>query len=667
MAKKRVAYALSAAALVAGSGVFAPLALAEEVIKTLESCEGVESCAIVTSTAELSAALNAGDSTIVVGSSFDLTADLFPSNDFTLYLNNYTITSDGLSFVPYGSMTIYAGENGKVVETGGEWAPFYIHGALTLKSGTIEAAAVAVSVLDEGAQFTMDGGTIRGGSSTLTAVNVSDGARMVMNDGAIDADTWGVSVFKNSEFEMNGGIITANSDEGIGVAGNGSVSGNNEGTNARLILNAGTIHSGDLGVYAPQINGETVLGDGLSIDAGKCGVEVRAGELSVEGATINVDADTEYRFDPNGSGSTASGVAVAVAQHTTQQAITATVSGGVFTAPVAFAEGNPQKNPDESIEQVELSITGGEFNATNGEPVVASEDVEKFISGGIFNKEINESYIADNYSQYPANQQTVFVVMKTSHTSGVDDTDDEGESDAIAEELGNVADDILGSLHDKFFELTGDGAAEFTTNGGAKYWIDDLEYAANVLWDGRTIIAALDSEEYNLDEISDEERALVEAYLQDGMVPFAALEYWIDLMETDGASGGRLGVVTEIPYAITLTYDVSEAPAVPEGMIRTWNVVRLHWVGNADEPEVTILPADYDAETGLISYENDKFSAFIITYTDAEEASEDAAATPDTGTVTAAGASAMSAAIITAVAVGLLTSIISFAYLIRKH
>ena len=36
-------------------------------------------------------------------------------------------------------------------------------------------------------------------------------------------------------------------------------------------------------------------------------------------------------------------------------------------------------------------------------------------------------------------------------------------------------------------------------------------------------------------------------------------------------------------------------------------------------------------------------------------------------TVTAAGASAMGAAIITAVAVGLLASIISFAYLIRRR
>ena len=51
MAKKRIAYALSVAALVAGSGLLVPASLfAEGEVKTLESCEGLEDCAIVTNT-----------------------------------------------------------------------------------------------------------------------------------------------------------------------------------------------------------------------------------------------------------------------------------------------------------------------------------------------------------------------------------------------------------------------------------------------------------------------------------------------------------------------------------------------------------------------------------------------------------------------------------------
>ena len=52
-----------------------------------------------------------------------------------------------------------------------------------------------------------------------------------------------------------------------------------------------------------------------------------------------------------------------------------------------------------------------------------------------------------------------------------------------------------------------------------------------------------------------------------------------------------------------------------------------------------------------------------------EEASQGTSdtATPQTGTMTIAGASATNAAIVTAIAIGLLTSIVSFAYLIRRR
>ena len=283
MAKNRIAYALSAAALIAGSGIFAPLgAFADGNATILESCESIEeSCAIVTNTTELNDAFTAQKSTILMGASFDLTADIRTTADVELYLNNYTLTSDGWSIINVdGNLTIYSGENGKIVETGGVYAPLYVYNNTVMKSGMLETAGQAVFVYYETGLFTLDGGVINGGSSSATAIVVDNGAKMVMNDGEIDGDTWGVSVFKDAEFEMNGGTINVASTDGIGVSGNGSASGDNEGTNAKLTLNAGTINSGDLGVYAPQINGVTVLGEGLSINAGKCGVEIRAGELT---------------------------------------------------------------------------------------------------------------------------------------------------------------------------------------------------------------------------------------------------------------------------------------------------------------------------------------------------------------------------------------------------
>ena len=130
--------------------------------------------------------------------------------------------------------------------------------------------------------------------------------------------------------------------------------------------------------------------------------------------------------------------------------------------------------------------------------------------------------------------------------------------------------------------------------------------------------------------------------------------YWIDLNETDGISSGSwLGVVTETPNAIEFTYDVSMAPELPEGITRIWKVIRVH--GN----DVDILDAEYDPETKLVSFLSDKFSAFVITYTDIATA-------PYTGTMTVMGASVVSASLATAISIGVVTSIFSFIVLARK-
>lgn len=670
MVKKKLVYASSAVALLLGSGLFFPSDLfAQGESRVLESCDGVENCAVVTSTAELSSAFAEHKSKVLMGASFDLTADLRTGADMELYLNNYTLTSDGWSIINVeGVLTIYAGENGKIVETGGTYAPLYVYGSTVMKSGTIETAGQAVFTYYDTGLFTMDGGVISGGSNVATTVAVSNGAKMVMNGGEINADTWGVSVFKDAEFEMNGGTITVSSDDGIGVSGNGSMSGNNEGTNAKLTLNDGIINSGDLGVYAPQVNGVTVLGEGITINAGNCGVEVRAGELSVAGATINVDENAEYVFNPNGNGSTASGVGIAVAQHTTKQGIVATVSDGMITAPVAFAEANPQHNGEEAIAEVELSITGGEFNATNGDPVVASEDVEKFITGGTFNKKPTESYVADGYDAYPAKNMTLWNVLPVSQGAGEDDTDDEGDSNAIAEELGNVANDILGKLRDEFNDLSGDIPQEFVTPGGAAFWVFP-DAARNALEHGNDLKATLGNYEYELSDFGDDTLAEIQTMLGENKNIFAILSYWIDLHE---GGDGWIGEVTEIPYPITLTYDVSGAPAVPEGATRVWTVTRFH--GDCEvftDCQIDTIEASYDATTGLISFENDKFSFFVAAYEDViegEEAEEaDAAATPETGTMTASGASAVSAALVTAITVGILTTVVSFVAIMRRR
>lgn len=631
MTKKRIAYALSAAALMAGSGIFTPLTFAESTV--LESCEGIEHCAVVTSTAELDAAFDNEDTTIIVGESFDLTADLYPDYDFALYLNNYSVVSAGYSFVSSGTMTINGGGNGKIVETSGDWAPLYIYGGLVLNGGTIDTVGTAVYVAGEGVEFTMNGGIIVGGSDVATTIIVTDGAKMTMNDGIINGDTWGVSVFKDAEFEMNGGIINVSSDEGIGVSGNGSASGNNEGTNAKITLNAGTINSGDLGVYAPQINGQTVLGEGLTINAGKCGVEIRAGELTVAGATINVDANAPYEFNPNGSGSTATGVAIAVAQHTTQQPITVTVSDGVFTAPVAFAEGNPQHNPEESVEAVEISITGGEFNATNGEPVVASEDVTGFITGGTFNKEVGSDYVAAGYVDALDFEDNSFKVVDPNN---LEDPNEEVDS-YIDEETGEEV-YFIAPINIDY----------------ANYWLEDYTDEEGHL----PVVVEFGEQEF----IADRKATLSAVLVDDGGLTLTGAgeligAFDISMLDREGqvieVSDNNLLVLIELDeetYNKLAAYDKLYAVYFNEDGVEE------------ERFEAVLEKEEYEENVWYwLWFETPHLSTYGIVGVNEE------ADAPDTGVITKASSSLSSTTVATAAAAGILVSIISFAYLTRKN
>ena len=392
MRKKLISSVLSTAALVAGSVGLSSFVVADGMPT---NCDGIENCAVITNSEQLTEFFTDGEhgltregtSTMIIGGDFTLGLDYYIHDvDLSIYLGDHTITAADYSLLFYDStVNIYGGEGG-LDNSAAYYAPLYVR---------------------SGSDVTMHSGTIRGGTVDQgeAAVIVDEDGKFTLNGGDLYGETWVVTVWKDAEFVMNGGTVTTTGPDSIGVSGNGSA----YGTGAKLTLNAGLIASNDLGVYAPQMEGETYLGDDLMINATNCGVEIRAGELTVEGAEINVDENSLYAFNPNGNGSTATGVGIAVAQHTTKQAINVTVTDGVFTAPVAFAEGNPQINPEEDIEKVAISIEGGEFIATNGDPIVASEDVEEFITGGIYSKVPNNgNYVKSGYDVYPSG--TTFIV-----------------------------------------------------------------------------------------------------------------------------------------------------------------------------------------------------------------------------------------------------------------
>lgn len=660
MAKLRHACYLVATIVAAlGTGAISPVVWADG---APTSCEGIENCEMVSSSEQLTNFFTEGTggyltregvSTMIIDGDFTMGLDYYISGvDLSIYLGNHTITANDYSFLFYNSTVNIYGDGGSINNSEGYYSPLY------LREGTVA---------------TMNGGELRGGTVNggEAGVIMDDGAKFTLNYGDIYAETWVISAFNDTEFVMNGGTITTTGPDSIGVAGNGTADSSkpNYGGNAKFILNAGTITSNDVGVYAPQVGGETVLGEGLTINAAKCGVEVRAGELTVDGATISVPADAAYEFTPNGSGTTASGVAIAVSQHTTKQPISATVKGGTFTAPVAFGERNPQHNPEEDVEKVELSIEGGVFSATNGDPIVSSEDVTGFVTGGTYNKNLDENYIADGYKAYAGNNGTVYNVLPLMPAPSGEDYTGGEEEDANTVILTQTAGEILGTLLDNYADLTDDteNPIAFETESGTTFYVTPGDAKA-ILENGLMVSTEMYSSEFDEGELYDGEREALNKVLAEGMVVYGYVDYSIEL----GADGELYGNVTKVPEALTLTYDVSGAPAVPEGMTRVWKAIRLHFNPETGEYEATIIDATYDEETQTVAFESDEFSAFVLIYEDskeggaAEKTSKEAAA-PETGTATVAEISAKNASLITAIMVGISVSILTFVYLRRRN
>ena len=135
-----------------------------------------------------------------------------------------------------------------------------------------------------------------------------------------------------------------------------------------------------------------------SITSGNTGIEIRAGELTVNGATV-VGNGVPTGVTPNGNGATTDGAGIAVAQHTTKLPIKVTINSGDISGYSALYQSNPQNNDVESVKKVSVAVNGGTFKAINGGTVsVYSEDNCVTISGGTFSSKPDNKYIAEGYA-----------------------------------------------------------------------------------------------------------------------------------------------------------------------------------------------------------------------------------------------------------------------------
>ena len=244
---------------------------------------------------------------------------------------------------------------------------FDVYGTLNIKNGTAEmtgAKAGAAIWLNKTANLTID-----------------SNATVIANESEENNSSFAIGFYSDctaANLVINGKL---NGENGATVNGNITTAGNTVTVGKDAVIDvSGT------GLYLAGVANATV--NGAKIKGGATAIEIRAGELTVNGGEFESTAE-KYECNPNGNGTTTEGAALAIAQHTTKKDIKVTVNDGIFKGIKALNESNPQEN--DPAPQVTLAVKDGTFD---GE--VSVTDASKFITGGTFSSDPS-AYVASGY------------------------------------------------------------------------------------------------------------------------------------------------------------------------------------------------------------------------------------------------------------------------------
>lgn len=366
--------------LIVGNAVYADIAAAEEagvhVVATIAANESLSYG--YTALADALREANA-DNTVVLLEDIELSSGITIGKSFNLDMNEHSITisgggtlfikgtdvTDGVSVeISNGSI---AGDNYGIL--------VYDNVALTLTdvnvTGGLEGIFVPSSVNDIAATqpttITIEGGIFKG-----TGENGAGAVICGVGDG-VEAPT---------KLVATGAVFEGTT---YGISGNGTAH------NTYIELSDCTVN-GEVGIYNPQ-DGELIVNGG-SVYGESTGIEIRSGSLTVNGGAEITGAGDPFASDPNGNGTTTTGAAIAVSQHTTNLPIKVTVNDAVLNGVRALFEADLQ---DEiATDQITITVLGGTFN---GE--VVSENVTGFVKGGAFTEALDAAYVAADAYFYP--------------------------------------------------------------------------------------------------------------------------------------------------------------------------------------------------------------------------------------------------------------------------
>lgn len=126
---------------------------------------------------------------------------------------------------------------------------------------------------------------------------------------------------------------------------------------------------------------------------GNFGVEVRAGEFTMNGGSIISTSDAPADDQGNGSGSTSQASAIAACQHNTKLPIKVLVEGGLLKAYTPIYQANPQNNEQEAIDKVSVVVNNAQVFSTS-KNIVWSANKRIVLNGGVYNLSPSQ-YVAD--------------------------------------------------------------------------------------------------------------------------------------------------------------------------------------------------------------------------------------------------------------------------------
>gem|GEM_PF-2698283 len=235
------------------------------------------------------------------------------NKSITLDLSGYNVTTGSNIALAGGSLNIVNNgtANATISTSGSGLAPVEVRGTGDLTSK--RTLTIGENV------------TIKGGEYGLNIFGSNDAQKNIIDvnvNGKVEGILFVLGNLTNEENEI---VITIN-----GTVDASGIEVGDEECKTGIALNG---------------NAKVIVNEGASVK-GETGIEVRAGELTVNGGTITATA-TEYSYTANNSGTTIKGAAIAVASYDAAKDLKVTVSDGTLSGGKLIAVVDVQNNMDK--------------------------------------------------------------------------------------------------------------------------------------------------------------------------------------------------------------------------------------------------------------------------------------------------------------------------------